>query len=205
MNKLLTIAAAAVLSVSGLALAGDLANPWANDGAQVKLTVTVSPIAELWSTIGTNQSRNGAAPVALTVDNAGGRIAATGGKVSDTISYLSNVAIQAKVSLQGNIPEWTRLHIIVKPTNAYNCAPDVDHSFAGSVPAIADKVITWRHQGGSTYAGYQPGDAVQAFTGAASTASTQVPVDYAMDSVDGMPALNSGMDSTIVWTIATNP
>ena len=204
MRYLAIVGLLAVLAAPGLAQ--PLANPWA-DCTDIGFNITIPPMIELWSTIGTNQQRNSAPAVALTVTNAGGTIPA-GGKAEDAIAYLGNtVPIDVSVQLDGDIPVWTRFHVIIAPTNRplYN---SVFAGLAGQVDVVVDagmgKVITWDRRD-TGHVGNVLSTPYAAFSGIASAASQSVDVDYAVDAIHGMPANGAVATPTVLWTLAVTP
>ena len=198
MRYLAIVGLMAVLAAPGLAQT--LTNPWA-DCTDIGFSITIPPMIELWSSLGTAQQRSGAEAVALTVTNIGGFIP-TGGIAQDAICYLGNtVPIDVSVQLDGDIPEQTRFHVIIAPTNrgSYN---SVFAGLAGQVDVAATKVITWDRRAGSTYVGNLLGTPIAAFSGVASVDAQSVLVDYAVDAIHGMPANGAVATPTVLWTLA---
>ena len=194
MKKLL-IALTAIALLGLMAFAGD-PNPWAGDGDTVAFGVLVPNITELWSNIGTGQARNGAPAVVLEITNAGGVIPATG-KASDVLNHISNVPVQIYVTLQGDIPVYTRFHVIIEPTNAYDCMP----WGMGTTPCAATTIITWDRRD-PAYVGNALNVEIAAFTGIVTTGIIPHNVDYAVDAIHGMPAKGT-TNTTVLWTIAS--
>jgi|GEM_PF-7034575 len=213
MRKLfIGVAAVALLALLAVPVMAVEPNPW-SDSCDVDVEITIPEMAELWSNLGTGQERNAAAPPTLTVTNAGGIIPAEG-IAQDTLNHLSNIAVTVSVELEGAtpIPEWTRFHVLVAPSNrgSYNCV----FAWGGAAGATfmlgswsitnvnADAVITWdRRDSGTGYVGIQPDVPQVAFTGSATTNSVAHLVDYAVDAIHGMPTAGSSTP-TVMWTIA---
>lgn len=214
MRKLfIGIAAVALLALFALPVMADVeANPW-DDCCDVQVLITIPQMAELWSNLGTAQERQSASPAGVKVTNAGGIIPAEG-IAEDTLTHLSNIGVDVSVELSSSpnhIPEWTRFHVIVAPSNrgSYNCVfawgGDAGATFSlGSISITnvnAANIITWDRRAGTTYVGNLPDTAYDAFSGSATTNSVGHLVDYAVDAIHGMPATGS-MTPTVIWTIA---
>lgn len=197
------IAALAAVGFAGSAMA-QISNPWTNDGAEVGVEIEVGALGEVWSTMGTDQARNGAAAPTLAITNAGGTIPPTG-IATDTLNHYANVNYQVSVGLNGDIPEFTRFHVLVGVTNrgAYNA---VGAGLPGQTDAVAATTITWdRRDSGTGYVGNGVnGPSYSALTGTASTTSNATMVDYAADAIHGLPPLTSATPVEVVWTIAQN-
>lgn len=196
MKKVLV--ALTIVALLGLVAFADT-NPWEDDGDTVAFEVVIPNITEVWSTIGSGQARSSALDVELEITNAGGVIPASG-KAHDTISHLSNVPVKVFVTLVGNIPAWSRFHVIVGITNENDY--DSVATWAGRTQPAADKIITWDRRA-TAYTGNQPSIEIEAFTGLATTASIQHKVDYAVDAINGLPPLGDA-SVEIIWTIASN-
>ena len=203
MKKL--VAGLAVLAVLAGAPAF-AANPH-NDCCDVDVTVKIDAITELWSSLGTAQERQSAAPPVLNVTNASGVIPASG-KAQDTMAVCANVDTDISVAILGgtNIPTGTRFHVIVAPTNraTYNCVGAWTNGQVISGVTIenvvAAKVITWDRRA-SGYVGTAPGTSVPAYSGTTAINAVSTAVDYAADAIHEMPAIQE-VTPTVMWTIA---
>jgi len=202
--KMLCAGLLALALMAAPAFADPLTNPWADDGAQVGVTITVGQLGEVWSSIGTGQARSADPNASLSITNAGGFIPAAG-IAEDSLYHYANVAYQVSVHIVGDIPEWSRFHVLVGVNNRgdYN---SVFAGLPGQTDVAADKVITWdRRDAGTGYLGGNvPGTPVAALTGAVSTAANTTLVDYAADAIHGLPPVGD-KDVTVVWTIASTP
>jgi hypothetical protein len=180
-------------------MAQQLTNPWSGDGAEVKITIDVPAIGEVWSSIGSGQARNNNPNVVLQITNAGGFIPAAG-IAEDTVYANSNVNYEVSVELDGDIPAWTRFHVLVGVQNrgAYN---SVFAGLPGQTDVDAATVITFDRRDTGFVGANTPGNAIPAFTGVAGSSATPTLVDYAADAIHGMPAI-SDMDIELIWTIA---
>jgi hypothetical protein len=200
------LAGLAAMGLAGQAMAAPIDNPWTNDGAEVELNVQVGTIGEVWSAKGTNQARHGHAPVDLIVTNAGGFIP-LGGRYEDTVFHFANVDYEVSVDISGTIPDWTRLHVVVGPTNrgVYDCV-NVAVCLVGQTNVIAGQIITWRRDTGG-YLGNQPGTPVATImAGPYSASATATDVDYAADAIHGLPPVNlPGNPVEVIYTIASVP
>jgi len=204
MRKLgiLVIAMLLVVSMSVGVMA--LTNPWVDDGDTVDVNLNVPPMGEVYSSIGTGQARNDDPAINLKVTNAGGVIPQEG-IAEDTLNHYSNVSYNVFVEIDGDIPNYSRFHVIVNPQNDYSSI--TSNIAAGHNPVQADKVITWDRRVGGQYGqgGYganAPGDTIKAFSGSPSINSHQTNVDYAMDAIMGIPPENSDKNIDVIWTIA---
>jgi hypothetical protein len=192
--------ALAAFGFAGTAMAGTpIANPWATDGAQVGVNIEVGALGEVWSAMGTAQIRNSVAPPTLTITNAGGTIPAAG-IANDTVYHYANVNYQVSVDISGNIPDWTRFHVLwgVANRGSYN---SVFAGLAGQTNVSAATVVTYRRDGGG-YIGNQPGTPVVVQTGIPSTAANSTLVDYAVDAINGLPPVTAATPITLTYTIA---
>ena len=196
---IMAIAVVALMAVPALA-----ANPWA-DCTDVAFNITIPPMVELWSTIGTAQQRDSAPAVALTVTNAGGLIP-VGGKAQDAITYLGNtVPINVSVQLNGDIPVWTRFHVIIDPTTNKDTYTSVGAGTGGAyINVTATKVVTWDRRD-TGYLGNTLGMAYPAFSGIASVLPLSVRVDYAVDAINGMPTSGATAAPVVLWTLSVTP
>jgi len=201
MRKLILISLSAlmVFSFSGIVLA---TNPHQNN-CDVGVDVNIPHVTELYSTVGTNQDRHSASNPIIEVTNAYGKIPSSG-RTSDTINYLTNgTSIEVSVELDLTIPNFSRFHVIVNPSNpsAYNMVTSTMPG-GGGVQVNADKVITWDKRGGSSWGGSNTlNSPVVAFTGSSSTLPSTVDVHYAVDAIHGLPS--QGTTSTsVTWTIS---
>jgi len=209
MRKLVIgIAVVALLALLALpVMAAPGPNPW--DGCcDVDVTITIPEIAELWSHLGTGQERSLTPAPIVTVTNAGGIIPQTG-IAEDKLWHCSNIPVTVWVTLESTpgIPPWTRFHVIVGVTNRgdYNCVgawPNGAHGANYTIvnATATDSTITW-DRGATTYSGKQPDFAYVAFDGSAGPDMVPHLVDYAVDAINGMPAVGSSTP-TVMWTIA---
>jgi hypothetical protein len=203
MQKLLVgVAGLAMVAFAGSAMAADI-NPWTEE-AQPDVNILVGSIAEVWSTLGNDQVRNSAPTPNLQITNAGGKILANG-KYHDTLNHWANVNYTVSVALDAaGIPNETRLHVIVKPTNAatYNCvAPCLN--FAGNVPVTASQVITWSRTGNAYQGGNSPGveTVITGINGAPTFSILSDAVDYAADAINALPPTGSQV-TELIYTIS---
>ena len=198
------VAVVALLALPGQAVDLNASNPWQNC-TDVSFSITIPPMIELWSTIGTAQQRDSAPAVALTVTNAGGLIPA-GGKAQDAITYLGNtVPIDVSVELNGDIPVWTRFHVIIDPTTNKDTYTSVGAGTGGAyINVTATKVVTWDRRD-TGYLGNTLGMAYPAFSGIASVLPLSVRVDYAVDAINGMPTSGATAAPVVLWTLSVTP
>lgn len=199
----LVIAAAITAAFATQAMASTpIVNPWVNDGDAADLNIQVGTIGEVWSALGTAQDRSSAPRENLIITNAAGLIPA-GGKYLDTVSHFANINYEVSATLSGNIPEWTRFHVLVNISN-FAAFGDVFSNAAGTDPLVT-QTITWDRRS-PAYVGNQPNVAYVALSGTYSATATNTPVAYAADAIHGLPAANlPGNPITVTWTIASVP
>lgn len=205
-NVVVALVSGAVVSlgaVSSVQAQTPLANPWEGDGDTVGIEVNVGAIGEVYSDVGSGQARNGDPDLTLDITNAGGVIPPEGIE-NDTVTHLSNVDYQVYVNLDGDIPEFSRFHVLVGVGNRGSYSSVLGGNIQGGTEATADTIITWDRRD-PAYAGANvPQTPVLALSNSANTSGTPTLVDYAADAIHGMPSTgNTPFD--VVWTIAAQP
>ena len=199
-----SFAALAAMGIAGAASAQTLNNPWTGDGAEVDVEIVVGEIGEVWSSVGTGQARDGDPALTLEITNAGGNVPPEG-IASDTLNHYANVAYDVLVDIDGDIPEWSRFHVLAGINNQGSYDAVAGGGTGGNTQADADNTITWdRRDAGTGYIGTQPGTPVNVLSGAASNSANSTAVDYAADAIHGLPALTTGTPIEVIYTIAAN-
>ena len=201
----LSLAALAAMGIAGAASAQQLTNPWAGDGAEVDVEIIVGAIGEVYSAIGTDQARNSAPAVGLEITNAAGNVPSAG-IAEDTLFTLANVNHEVSVELDGDIPEMSRFHIVVNPSNRGSYDAVAGGGSAGATQAAGDQIITWDRRDAVT--GYlvganEPNSPVAVLTGTPVLNAVATPVDYVADAIHGLPPVGSD-PIELIYTIAQN-
>lgn len=160
-------------------------NYWSTNEVGVELTVV--PIGELWTAL---------RDVNLQIDNASGVISESS-RATDTLTSFANVPYEVFVQLSGDLPIYSRFHVLVNPKNDnYNDVNARD----GSIRPNEEYLITWDRRING-FAGNQPDQAYFAFAGVPTYNTTQKRVDYVADAIHGLP--NDGFKAfKLIWTIA---
>lgn len=207
-NIMVALVSGAVVSlgtITSVQAQQTLPNPWAGDGAEVDININVGQIGEVWSSVGTGQARNGDTPLVLEITNAAGNIPAEGREL-DTLNHYANVNYDVYVDLgNGDIPEFSRFHVLVDVSNSGSYDAVAGGGSAGATEALAANVITWdRRDSGTGYVGgNNPSTPVLALSDSMSNLPNQTNIEYAADAIHGLPSQASA-DFDVVWTIAAN-
>jgi hypothetical protein len=179
-------------------------NPWHPGQTTVPITVTVQEMVELFTDV---------TAVPLEIVDAGENQGAANA-VSRVVNHLHNVDVDVSVEIDDDIPDNSQFHVIIEPTNA---AWTTSNGVTG--PA-AEKVVSWRREGGvysAASGGFDNqesatgvGDQVIAFSRLANAPSTLgdpdavVDIQYFADARNVMPA--TGAETfNVIWTIAEQP
>lgn len=202
-NMVLAIVSGAVVSLGAVAgvQAQAISNPWTGDGAEVDININVGELGEVWSNVGTGQARDGDAALVLEITNAAGNVPPSG-IAQDTLNHFANVNYEVYVDLDGDIPEWSRFHVLVNPSNSGAYDAVAGGGSAGATQAMADTIVTWDLRGANDYQGANvPGVPVLALSDVAVPNANQTPIEYVADAIHGLPS-NTTTDFDVVWTIA---
>lgn len=204
MFKKFSISAVALAAVgfAGAASAQTLTNPWAGDGGEVDVEIVVGQIGEVFSSVGTGQDRNNDPALPLEITNAGGNIPPSGIAI-DTLFHFANVDYDVLVDINGDIPEFSRFHILAGIQNRGSYDAVAGGGTAGATQAVADNVVTYDRRAASTgYIGNQPGTPITLLSGTAANSLQTTLVDYAADAIHGLPAVTAGTATEVIYTIA---
>lgn len=207
-NVMVALVSGAIVSlgaITSVQAQTQLTNPWSGDGAEVDININVGQIGEVWSSVGTGQEREGDSPLVLEITNGAGNIPAEGRKL-DVLNHYANVDYEIYVDLgDGDIPEFSRFHVLVDVSNSNSYDAVAGGGSAGATEALAANTITWdRRDSGTGYlGGNNPGTPVLALTDSMSNLPKQTNIEYAADAIHGLPS-QSVTDFDVVWTIAAN-
>ena len=196
------VSALAMTAFAGSAMAQNLNNPWAGDGAEVDVQINVGQIGEVWSSIGTGQARFGNPAVGLEITNAAGNVPPAG-IAEDTLFHYANVNYEVLVELDGDIPEMSRFHMVVGVSNrgSYNAVSG--GGSAGATQAAGDTIIMWdRRDAGTGYVGANvPNSPVTVLSGNSALNANGTAVDYVADAIHGLPPVSND-PIQLIYTIA---
>lgn len=178
MRRIVLLVAMLVLVMGATAVADVVPNPWQDVQTDVPVTVHVLEMAELWTKT---------EEFSLEIDNAAGVIGENA-KEARYVTTLANVRYNVYVEIHGNLPDYTRFHVIIEPENE-------DYTGVGQHdPVIAENICTFIE--------HQPDTLTRqfAFSGEPTEDAVNTLVHYAIEARDKMPPVQS-TTFTVIWTI----